>query len=208
MTDFTTYYGALPLVAILRGIKPSEAIDVAAILVAAGYKLIEVPLNSPDPFDSIALMSARFGDVAMIGAGTVLTTSHVASVVSAGGKLIVAPNFAPAVAAAARSANLDYLPGIGTVSEAFAALDAGATALKLFPAEMIPPAAVKAMLAVLPKGTRLLPVGGVDETTMAPYAKAGATGFGLGSAIYKPGMSVSDVAARAASLKDAWVAIQ
>jgi 2-dehydro-3-deoxyphosphogalactonate aldolase len=149
-------------------------------------------------------MSDRFGDVAMIGAGTVLTTSHVASVVAASGKLIVAPNFAPAVAEAARTAGLDYLPGIGTVSEAFAALDSGATALKLFPAEMIPPAAVKAMLAVLPKGTRLLPVGGIDETTMMPYAKAGATGFGLGSAIYKPGMSVSDVAARAASLKEAW----
>jgi 2-dehydro-3-deoxyphosphogalactonate aldolase len=204
MSDFQTYFASLPLVAILRGITPAEAIDVAAILIAAGYKLIEVPLNSPAPFKSIELMSARFGGEAMIGAGTVLTADAVGSVAGAGGKLIVAPNFSMPVAEAARAAGLSYLPGIGTVSEAFAALDAGATALKLFPAEMIPPAAVKAMLAVLPKGTKLLPVGGIDETTIAPYAKAGALGFGLGSAIFKPGMSVQDIALRAASLKDAW----
>ena len=204
MSAFGPYFDTLPLVAILRGIRPDEAVEIAATLVDAGLKLIEVPLNSPEPLKSIELIADRFGDSALIGAGTVLTSNQVNDVANAGGKLIVAPNFAIAVAETARARGLDYLPGIGTVSEAFAALDAGATALKLFPAEMIPPIAVKAMLAVLPKGTRLLPVGGIDETTMAGYAKAGAKGFGLGSAIYKPGMTAADVAARAASLRDAW----
>ena len=207
MSLFGPCFDTLPLVAILRGIRPDEAIDIAAKLVDAGFKLIEVPLNSPEPLKSIELIADRFGDSALVGAGTVLTSNQVNDVANAGGRLIVAPNFAPAVAETARAKGLDYLPGIGTVSEAFAALDAGATALKLFPAEMIPPVAVKAMLAVLPKGTRLLPVGGIDETTMAGYAKAGAKGFGLGSAIYKPGMTADDVAARAASLRDAWTRI-
>lgn len=207
MSLFGPCFDTLPLVAILRGIRPDEAIDIAAKLVDAGFKLIEVPLNSPEPLKSIELIADRFGDSTLIGAGTVLTSNQVNDVANAGGKLIVAPNFAFAVAEAARARGLDYLPGIGTVSEAFAALDAGATALKLFPAEMIPPVAVKAMLAVLPKGTRLLPVGGIDETTMDAYAKAGAKGFGLGSAIYKPGMTAADVAARAASLRDAWTRI-
>jgi 2-dehydro-3-deoxyphosphogalactonate aldolase len=206
MTDFANEYRRLSLVAILRGIKPSEAIAIGDALVEAGFGLIEVPLNSPDPFTSIAAMAKRFAGKALIGAGTVLTAEQAEIVADAGGQIIVAPNFDPAVAAVARERNLDYLPGIGTVTEAFAALSAGAAALKLFPAEMIPPAAVKAMLAVLPRGTHLLPVGGIDETTMGAYRKAGATGFGLGSAIYKPGMTAADVGGRAASLKAAFLA--
>ena len=208
MSDFARHFAALPLVAILRGLKPTEAIDTVAALIAAGFTLIEVPLNSPDPFDSIRLIADRFGDKASIGAGTVLTATQAESVFAAGGRLIVAPNFDPRVAAAARAGQGDYLPGVGTLSEAFAALEAGAAGLKLFPAEMIPPVAVKAMLAVLPKGVRLLPVGGIDETTMAAYVKAGANGFGLGSAIYKPGMSAAEVGARAISLKAAWDALR
>ncbi len=204
MTDFATEYSRLPLVAILRGVKPDEAIAIGEALVAEGFGLIEVPLNSPDPYRSIEAMAKAFAGKALIGAGTVLTADQAETVANAGGQIIVAPNFNAEVAAVARGRSLAYLPGIGTVTEAFAALDAGAAALKLFPAEMIPPAAVKAMLAVLPKGTRLLPVGGIDETTMAPYVKAGATGFGLGSAIYKPGMSAGDVGARAKSLKAAF----
>lgn len=204
MTDFTLEYNRLALVAILRGVKPDEAIAIGEALVAEGFGLIEVPLNSPDPYRSIEAMAKAFAGKALIGAGTVLTARDAEAVAIAGGQIIVAPNFNAEVAAVARAKSLAYLPGVGTVTEAFAALDAGAAALKLFPAEMIPPAAVKAMLAVLPKGTRLLPVGGIDETTMAAYVKAGATGFGLGSAIYKPGMSAGDVGARAKSLKAAF----
>ncbi len=204
MTDFAKYFAELPLVAILRGLKPAEAVDTAAALVAAGFRLIEVPLNSPDPLASIRLMSDRFGNEALIGAGTVLTGAQVHDVLGAGGRLIVAPNFDTRVAASVQKAHGDYLPGVGTVTEAFAALEAGASGLKLFPAEVIPPAAVKAMMAVMPKGTRLLPVGGIDETTMGAYVKAGAAGFGLGSAIYKPGMAASEIGTRAAALKAAW----
>jgi len=207
MINFASCFVTLPLVAILRGVKPDEAVDIAAALVTAGYTLIEVPLNSPDPLDSIKRIADRFGDVAFVGAGTVLTIANVNAVIAAGGRLIVAPNVAQAVADAASAGGIDYVPGICTVSEAFMALETGAVALKLFPAEMIPPPAVKAMLAVLPQGTRLLPVGGIDETTMSAYAAAGAKGFGLGSAIYKPGMKAADVAARAVSLKQAWQTI-
>jgi 2-dehydro-3-deoxyphosphogalactonate aldolase len=204
MIDFEHAFADLPLVAILRGVTTDEAVEVGAALVAAGFRLIEVPLNSPDPLTSIRRLADRFGDVALVGAGTVLTADQVTSVADAGGRLIVAPNFSQDVAGAARQLGLDYVPGVGTVTEAFAAHDAGAAALKLFPAEMIPPAAVKAMLAVLPKGVKLLPVGGIDEGTMIDYAKAGARGFGLGSAIFKPGLSAEDVAARALLLKRAW----
>lgn len=195
MMDWQDGFATCPLVAILRGIRPDEAEAVVEALIGAGFRLIEVPLNSPDPLDSIARLARRFGDRAVIGAGTVLSAAQVGQVRAAGGRLIIAPNFDPRVAAAAEG--LIYGPGIGTVSEAFAALDAGAAFLKLFPAEMIPPVAVKAMRAVLPADLRLLPVGGITPDSMAAYLAAGANGFGLGSALYRPGISADQVAIRA-----------
>lgn len=206
MTDFDTAFAANPLIAILRGLRPDEAADTAAALTGAGFTIIEVPLNSPDPLDSIARMAAAVPD-AVIGAGTVLTADQVGAVADAGGRIVIAPNFDPRVAAEARRLNLAYCPGVGTVSEAFAALEAGAAALKLFPAEMIPPAAVKAMRAVLPRQTRLLPVGGIDPATMAGYRQAGADGFGLGSALYKPGQDAETTGRRARDFMAAWRAL-
>ncbi|WP_347137983.1 2-dehydro-3-deoxy-6-phosphogalactonate aldolase [Paracoccus sp. SSK6] len=206
MTDFDTAFAANPLIAILRGLRPEEAADTAAALTGACFTIIEVPLNSPEPLDSIARMVAAAPD-AIVGAGTVLTPDQVGQVADAGGRIIIAPNFDPRVAAEARRLDLSYCPGVGTVSEAFAALEAGAAALKLFPAEMIPPAAVKAMRAVLPRETRLLPVGGIDPATMAPYRQAGADGFGLGSALYKPGQEAAATGQRARDFVTAWRAL-
>ena len=206
MTDFDTAFAANPLIAILRGLRPDEAADTAAALTGAGFTIIEVPLNSPDPLASIARMAAAVPD-AVIGAGTVLTPEQVGAVADSGGRIVIAPNFDPRVAAEARRLNLSYCPGIGTVSEAFAALEAGAAALKLFPAEMIPPAAVKAMRAVLPRQTRLLPVGGIDPATMAGYRRAGADGFGLGSALYRPGQDAETTGRRARGFMAAWRAV-
>ncbi|ARJ69290.1 2-dehydro-3-deoxy-6-phosphogalactonate aldolase [Paracoccus contaminans] len=197
--DENDAFAACPLVAILRGLAPPEAEDIGAALVGAGFRLIEVPLNSPRPLDSIERLARRFGDQAVIGAGTVLDPAEVDALAEAGGRLVVAPNFDPAVAAAAARRGMAYAPGIATPSEAFAALQAGAAMLKLFPAEMIPPAAVKAMRAVLPGAARLVPVGGITPDAMAPYRAAGADGFGLGSALYRPGMGAADVARNAAA---------
>jgi 2-dehydro-3-deoxyphosphogalactonate aldolase len=206
MTDFDTAFAANPLIAILRGLKPAEAADTAAALTGAGFTILEVPLNSPDPLDSIRRMVTAATD-AIVGAGTVLTRDQVGRVADAGGRIIIAPNFDPRVAAEARRLSLAYCPGVGTVSEAFAALEAGAAALKLFPAEMIPPAAVRAMRAVLPRETRLLPVGGIDPSTMAGYVRAGANGFGLGSALYKPGQDAAATGRRAQDFMAAWQAL-
>ena len=206
MTDFDTAFAANPLIAILRGLRPEEAADTALALTGAGFSILEVPLNSPDPLDSIGRMAAAVPD-ALVGAGTVLTPDQVGQVADAGGRIIIAPNFDPRVAAEARRRELAYCPGVGTVSEAFAALEAGAVALKLFPAEMIPPAAVKAMRAVLPRGTRLLPVGGIGPATMADYVQAGADGFGLGSALYKPGQDAATTGRRAQDFMAAWRAL-
>jgi 2-dehydro-3-deoxyphosphogalactonate aldolase len=206
MTDFDTAFAANPLIAILRGLKPDEAADTAAALTGAGFTILEVPLNSPDPLDSIRRMVTASPD-AIVGAGTVLTRDQVGRVADAGGRIIIAPNFDPRVAAEARRLSLAYCPGVGTVSEAFAALEAGAAALKLFPAEMIPPAAVRAMRAVLPRETRLLPVGGIDPSTMAGYVRAGANGFGLGSALYKPGQDAAATGRRAQDFMAAWQAL-
>lgn len=203
MMNWKTGFNACPLVAILRGVQPGEVEGIAEKLVEAGFTLIEVPLNSPHPYDSIARLTGRFADRAMIGAGTVLTADQVAKVEDAGGRLIIAPNFDPRVARAASDRDLTYGPGVGTVSEAFAALDAGAAFLKLFPAEMIPPVAVKAMRAVLPRETQLLPVGGIQPDNMAGYRVAGADGFGLGSALYKAGMGAEEVAEHAAAFMTA-----
>lgn len=202
MTARDTFAAAMarcPLVAILRGVTPDEVEGIAEALIGAGFAMIEVPLNSPDPFASIERLARRFGDDALIGAGTVLDTGQVRAVHEAGGRLVVSPNTDPAVIAASADAGMVTLPGYFTPSEAFAALAAGATALKLFPADATAPATIKAQRAVLPADTAILAVGGITPATMAPWRAAGAAGFGLGSALYKPGMSAADVGAGAAA---------
>lgn len=183
----------LPLVAILRGITPDESITIAGQLIEAGFSLLEVPLNSPSPLQSIENIQQHFGEQALVGAGTVLTDAQVHDVTNAGGQLIIAPNFSTGVAAACAQHNVIYCPGVATPTEAFNALDAGAAALKLFPAEMIPAHVVKAMRAVLPPDTALLPVGGISPTNMKDYLDSGANGFGIGSALYKAGKSAPEV---------------
>lgn len=183
---------ALPLVAILRGLTPAEAPAIGAALVDSGFRLIEVPLNSPRPLDSIARLAQAFPQ-ALVGAGTVLSAEAVREVRAAGGQLIVSPNFDPAVVREAVALGLACLPGVMTPSEAFAALAAGAHGLKLFPAEMVSPAVLKALRAVLPRGVPVLPVGGITPAGMAAYLAAGASGFGIGSALYAPGKSAAAV---------------
>ncbi|MCW3846510.1 2-dehydro-3-deoxy-6-phosphogalactonate aldolase [Sphingomonas sp. LB-2] len=186
-----------PLIAILRGVRPDEVEGVVDALIAAGIAIIEVPLNSPDPLASIERAARRFGSEALIGAGTVLSVQDVRSVREAGGRIIVSPNADVEVIAASVDAGLVSAPGYFTPSEGFAALKAGAHALKLFPAEAATPAVVKAQRAVLPKRVPLLVVGGVTASTMQPWLDAGANGFGLGSGLYKPGMTAAEVAANA-----------
>ena len=193
---FRTLLGRLPLVAILRGITPPEAVEVGRALVEGGLRIIEVPLNSPDALQSLRALVQELPD-AMVGAGTVLDARQVAEVHATGAQLIVAPNFDAAVVAQAVRLGMACVPGVATPTEAFAALAAGATALKLFPAEMIPPAAVKAMRAVLPRDALLLPVGGIGVHNMAAYRAAGADGFGIGSALYQPGLVPGEVLERA-----------
>ena len=193
---FASALRTLPLVAILRGIQPAEALPVGQALVSTGWTLIEVPLNSPQPLDSIAALASAFPQ-GLIGAGTVLSVDDVRNVCAAGGQLIVSPNFNPAVVREAVRLGLVCLPGVMTASEAFGALEAGATGLKIFPAEMITPAVVKALRAVLPQGTVVMPVGGITTGNMRPYLAAGADGFGIGSALYKPGMPAAEVAEHA-----------
>ncbi len=193
----------LPLVAILRGITPAEAEPVGEALVGAGWALVEVPLNSPRPLESIAALARRWPQ-ALVGAGTVTSAGQVRQVHAAGGRLVISPHFDREVVASALALGLACVPGVATPSEAFAALGAGATALKLFPAEMIPPAAVKALRAVLPPAVRLLPVGGITPASMADYRAAGAAGFGIGSALYQPGRATADVAESAQRFAQAW----
>jgi 2-dehydro-3-deoxyphosphogalactonate aldolase len=198
MTDpaarFAHAFAACPLVAVLRGLTPAEAPAIGDALVEAGFTLIEVPLNSPDPFDSIALLARRLGSRAIIGAGTVLTPDNVARVAEAGGTLIVSPNTNVEVIRASVAAGLISLPGYFTPSEGFAALAAGAHGLKLFPAEGAAPAYLKAQRAVLPKDTKVLAVGGITPETMQVWRDAGADGFGLGSNLYRAGKPAEDVA--------------
>ena len=188
--------GACPLVAILRGLTPQEAPAIGEALAESGWKVIEVPLNSPRPFDSIAALSRAHPQL-LVGAGTVLTAREVQQVHDAGGSLVVAPNFDAAVVREAVRLGMACLPGVATATEAFAALAAGADGLKLFPAEMIPPVAVKALRAVLPPQALLLPVGGITPGNMAAYRNAGASGFGIGSALYSPGLAAVEVKMRA-----------
>ncbi|MGM3422952.1 MULTISPECIES: 2-dehydro-3-deoxy-6-phosphogalactonate aldolase [Pseudomonas] len=203
-----TYLKDLPLIAILRGVTPDEIVPVGRALYDAGFRVIEIPLNSPQPFESIRRLTAELDESCLIGAGTVLTEAQVAEVDAAGGRLIVSPNANLAVIRASKAAGLVSAPGVATPSEGFAALDAGADSLKLFPAEQLGPAVVKAWRAVFPKELALLPVGGITPDNMGPYVAAGANGFGLGSALYKPGLTAAQVSANAQAFAAGWRAVK
>ncbi|VVO80599.1 2-dehydro-3-deoxy-6-phosphogalactonate aldolase [Pseudomonas fluorescens] len=196
------------LIAILRGLHPQEAAAVGEVLYAAGFRVIEVPLNSPSPYESIAILRKALPPDCLIGAGTVLTPEQVGLVKEAGGQVIVMPHSDAKVLRAAKAAGLYLSPGVATPTEAFAALEEGADVLKLFPAEQMSPAVVKAWLAVLPAGTILAPVGGITPDNMQVFIDAGVKGFGLGSGLFKPGMSVEQVAANAKAYVAAWKALR
>lgn len=196
----------LPLIAILRGVTPAEAPAIAQTLITAGITTIEVPLNSPDPLDSIAAMARVAGDRATVGAGTVLTPEDVDHVADAGGQIIVSPNANADVITRTKARGLQSWPGIFTPTEAFAALDAGADGLKLFPGTMAGPAGLAALRAVLPAGTRVYAVGGAGADNFGDWIAASADGFGIGSALYKPGLSVDDVHTRAVQIVAAYKA--
>lgn len=200
---FTAAMQACPLIAILRGVTPDEAVPVGEALIHVGWQLIEVPLNSPSPLISIASLANAFPQV-LVGAGTVLTSAQVREVHDAGGRLVVAPNFNAEVVREAVRLGMVCLPGVLTPTEAFAALAQGATGLKLFPAEMMSPAALKALRAVLPAETLVLPVGGISPTNMGPWRAAGASGFGIGSALYRPSLGVDGVRQNALDFLAAW----
>ena len=189
-----------PLVAILRGVKPEEVEAIAAALEASGITIVEVPLNSPQPLESITRLAHGFGARLLIGAGTVMTPTQVREIAAAGGRLIVTPHADARLTHAAKQHGLLAVPGFFTPAEAFAMLEAGADGLKLFPAEAASPAVLRSLRAVFPPGTAVLPVGGIDASNMAGWRAAGATGFGIGSAIYKPGDSAETVAAKARAL--------
>lgn len=200
MAGLTAWLARCPLIAILRGVTPDEVEVIGDALVDAGIVMIEVPLNSPRPMESIARLARRFAGRTLVGAGTVMRAEQVEAVAAAGGEMIVTPHAATDVVRAAKSAGLVAVAGFFTVTEAFALLDAGADALKLFPAEAASPKALAAMRAVLPKDAMVLPMGGIDAAAFTPWTNAGANGFGLGSAIYKPGDSAATVAAKAQML--------
>ncbi|KQM22362.1 2-dehydro-3-deoxy-6-phosphogalactonate aldolase [Sphingomonas sp. Leaf24] len=208
LTAFDTAFARCPLVAILRGVQPHEVEAIGDALIDAGFAIVEVPLNSPDPYESITRLSKKLDGYAAVGAGTVLSVEQVDRVEAAGGTLIISPNANPAVISAAAERGLVAMPGIATPTEAFAALEAGAAALKLFPAEAASPAAMKAMRAVLPRDVRMLPVGGIVPSVLADWHKAGAAGYGLGSALYVPGMDAETVGERARAFVAAWNALE
>jgi 2-dehydro-3-deoxyphosphogalactonate aldolase len=195
-----------PIVAILRGIEPDEAPAIGAALVAGGIRALEIPLNSPRPFESLRRLRASLPDGIALGAGTVLSANEVGRAAEAGAAFIVAPNFDPAVVRAAKATSLAAMPGVATPSEAFAAVACGADILKMFPAEQMPPAVVKAWRAVMPPGTRIYPVGGITTENIAAYLEAGADGFGVGSSLYRPGDPPDAVEAAARRLVAAFPA--
>jgi 2-dehydro-3-deoxyphosphogalactonate aldolase len=197
MPTLRDYLNPLPLIAILRGIQPDEAVTVAEALLANGLRILEVPLNSPHPYESIARMIEYAGDRALIGAGTVLTGEQVEQVAATGAQLIISPNYSETVIRATKQRNMVSLPGVATPSEGFAALSAGADGVKLFPGEMLTPPVLKAWRAIFPIDVLLLPVGGITPETLAGYLAAGANGFGIGSALYRPGYSATEVGERA-----------
>lgn len=203
MGGLTPWLEGLPLVAILRGVKPDEVVAIGAALIEEGVTMIEVPLNSPQPLRSIAALAQAFGSDALIGAGTVLEAADVGRVVEAGGRLVVTPNSDPAVIAACAADELIVIPGFATPTEGLRAARAGADALKLFPAEGIPPAVVKAMKAVLPPALPILAVGSITPERIPPYWQAGVRGFGLGGSLYKPGDGPAEVAPRVAAFREA-----
>ena len=196
----------LPLVAILRGLTPDEAVPIGEALFEAGFRCLEVPLNSPDPLRSIERLADRFGDSILVGAGTVLSPGAVDDVKAAGGRIIISPNANPAVIGHAKAEGLVSLPGVFTPTEAFAALDAGADGLKLFPAEVAGTAGLKALKAVLPTTAAVYAVGGVEPDSFPAWRQAGAGGFGIGSALYRPGDAPETVAGRARRFIQAWSA--
>ena len=196
--------GRSPFTAILRGLAPEEAVAVGEALVAAGMTILEVPLNSPRPLESIRLMVRRFGDSCLIGAGTVMTPAQVGEIGEAGGRLIVMPHGDAAVITAAKQAGMVCMPGVATPTEGFAALRAGADALKLFPAELVGAPVLRAMRAVFPRETIFLPVGGITPDNLGEFVRAGASGFGLGSGLYAPGRDAAEVGRRATAYIEAW----
>jgi 2-dehydro-3-deoxyphosphogalactonate aldolase len=201
--DFRQLFSEFPLVAILRGLAPDNALAIGEVLVEAGFRMIEVPLNSPQPFVSIERLAKAFPD-AMIGAGTVLDPKDVDRVRDAGGRLIVMPHSDPEVIARARSLGLSCTPGVATPTEGFAALRAGADAIKLFPAEAMPPTVVRAWRAVFTKDALFVPVGGIKPDTMKAFVEAGANGFGLGSALFTPSLPAREVSENAGAFAKAW----
>ena len=207
MTHFKNHLGEPPLIAILRGIQPKDVIAVGDALYEAGFRIIEIPLNSPQPLQSIQSLAEAFGDRALIGAGTVMSPDDVDRIATAGGRLVVMPHSNPEIIRQTKTRGLFSLPGVATPTEAFAALDHGADGLKMFPGEVLPPTAVKAWRAVLPPECALFPVGGITPDNMADYFFAGATGFGLGSSLYQPDLSATQVGERAARIIAAWKVI-
>jgi 2-dehydro-3-deoxyphosphogalactonate aldolase len=203
----TISHPTTPLVAILRGLQPAEAVDVAKVLYTAGFRALEVPLNRPGALECIAAIVKLNLPDTLVGGGTMLSVAHVEAVYEAGGRLLVSPNCNPAAIRRAAELGMYCAPGVATPTEAFAALDAGAHALKLFPAEMVGHGGLKAMLSVVPAGTPMWPVGGVTPETMAGWKKAGATGFGIGGALFTPGVSLDELAERAAAFVGAWNAL-
>ena len=203
----TISHPTTPLVAILRGLQPAEAVDVAKVLYNAGFRALEVPLNRPGALECIAAIVKLNLPDTLVGGGTMLSVAHVEAVYEAGGRLLVSPNCNPAAIRRAAELGMYCAPGVATPTEAFAALDAGAHALKLFPAEMVGHGGLKAMLSVVPAGTPMWPVGGVTPETMAGWKKAGATGFGIGGALFTPGVSLEELCERAAAFVGAWRAL-
>lgn len=197
MITFAEAFRACPLIAILRGVKPSEVLAIAEVLYAAGFRLIEVPTNSPDPFDSIALLQAHMGERCLIGAGTVVESSHIDALLKTQAKLMIAPNVDVKLIQHAKALKLTVIPGFMTPTEAYAAIHAGADALKIFPCNLLNAETLKAMKSILPKDMPILPVGGIHPLNLKEFIAAGAAGFGLGSALYKPGDTPQQVSQKA-----------